>query len=100
MNSASESGVKAAVNSAICLLLFVSLNETLAVLCRTELMCIISSSFGSVASKVIRNLIFLFLFKLFFFFKKKPPFASCLSYYIEINCLFEWLKWSKFSQKY
>ena len=51
VNSASDSGVKYALNYACCLLMFVSLNETLVVLWIPELIVIISSSFGSIASK-------------------------------------------------
>jgi len=56
VNSASESGVNAAVNGVKLLDLFVSLKVTLVVLCSAELTQIISSSFGSVASNVMRNL--------------------------------------------
>lgn len=55
VNSASESGVKAAVKGVKLFDLFVNLNVTLVVLCKAELTQIISSSFGSVASNVIRN---------------------------------------------
>lgn len=56
VNSASESVVNEAVNGVKLFDLFVSLNVTLVVLWRAELMQITSSSRGSVASNVIRNL--------------------------------------------
>ena len=62
-NSASESVVKEAVKGVKLFDLFVSLNVTLVVLFNAELIQIISSSLGSVASKVILNLFKMVLFK-------------------------------------
>jgi hypothetical protein len=57
VNSGSDSEVKVAVKAADAFHLLVNRKETLEVLCKGELMTIVSSSFGSVASNVILNLL-------------------------------------------
>jgi len=55
VNSASESGVKLASNGTLYLPLLVSLKETEDVLCKGDEIIIVSSTLGSVASKIILN---------------------------------------------